>query len=245
MSARVCFAVTTALVLALSAALVVAAGPITLTTTDGVKLAGNYLDSGKPDSKGLILLHMMGGTWQDWGPLAEPARQRGYCSVAVTLRGHGKSVWTTEGRNLNRRNFSNAQFAAMINDVEAVYQYLIAQENVDKKRIAIIGASIGANLAVKYAAEHPDRIRGVVLLSPGLRYRGIETKPAVKAFGGQMLFYAGSGDEYSARSVAALGNLAGDRGAVRYYPGGEHGTRLFAKHPEMIDKIIKWLNAYI
>lgn len=46
-------------------------------------------------------------------------------------------------------------------------------------------------LAVTYAAENAEKAKALVLLSPGLDYRGVTTEEAVRNFPGNMLFYFG------------------------------------------------------
>lgn len=56
----------------------------------------------------------------------------------------------------------------LVADVEALHAHL------GFERIDLLGHSAGANLAVLYAAAHPERVDHLVLLTPGLRALGIE-----------------------------------------------------------------------
>jgi pimeloyl-ACP methyl ester carboxylesterase len=55
----------------------------------------------------------------------------------------------------------------LVADVEAMHAHL------GFERIDVLGHSAGANLAVLYAAEHPERLEHLVLLCPGLRALGV------------------------------------------------------------------------
>jgi len=55
----------------------------------------------------------------------------------------------------------------LVADVEALHAHL------GFERIDLAGHSAGANVAVLYAAAHPDRIDHLILLTPGLRALGI------------------------------------------------------------------------
>jgi pimeloyl-ACP methyl ester carboxylesterase len=57
----------------------------------------------------------------------------------------------------------------LLADVEALHAHL------GFERIDLLGHSAGANLAVLYAAAHPERVDHLILLTPGLRALGVET----------------------------------------------------------------------
>ena len=59
-------------------------------------------------------------------------------------------------------------------DLLRVWQAMVEREDVDETNTAIIGASIGANMALVTAANEAE-IDTVVLLSPGLDYFGVTT----------------------------------------------------------------------
>ncbi len=219
-----------------------AATDLKLTSNDGITIGATYVDTGQAKSKGLILLHMMQRQRQDYAAFAEAARQKGYCSLAIDLRGHGQSLTGPNGVKLNLDRFGSDDFAAMLNDVDAAYRYLVEQKNVDPQRVGIVGASIGANLAVNYAWRHQKRIKAVALLSPGLNYRGVTTDEPATEYPGPMLFYAAKTDGYAHESAQKLLTLAGARGTAKLYGGGGHGTALFDLHKEMIGDIIAWFD---
>ena len=50
----------------------------------------------------------------------------------------------------------------------------LEKQGIDLEKIGIIGASIGANLAIEYLFKKIF-IKTAILLSPGLDYRGIKT----------------------------------------------------------------------
>ncbi|MFJ3901358.1 alpha/beta fold hydrolase [Streptomyces sp. NPDC090025] len=55
-----------------------------------------------------------------------------------------------------------------VDDIEALRAHL----GLD--RIALLGHSAGANLALQYAARHPRRVDRLILITPGLRAAGID-----------------------------------------------------------------------
>ncbi len=188
---------------------------------------------------GVILLHMAGSTREAWAPFQLLARADGYVSIAIDLRGHGETA-TREGVG-NPGGFSADDWLGVLDDVAAAKQSLI-EAGADPKRIAIAGASIGANLALRYAAMDPE-IQAVVMLSPGEDYRGVGTIKTMETFTSRpVLMMSARGDAYSAASVQKLDALAKDFCELRLYPGVAHGTDLLSAEPVAPDQILMWLD---
>ncbi len=141
-----------------------------LMTADGKKLSAIFYSAENP-SGWLIFIHMMPATKESWSFLAGKFLESGYSSVAFDLRGHGES----EGGPQGYKNFSDKEHQSGIKDAEAAWEFLKSKGAVPEKTF-LIGASIGANLALQFLAGHPEFKRGV-LLSAGLDYRGVRTEP--------------------------------------------------------------------
>ena len=99
-----------------------------------------------------ILLHggpgsNMNAVWPDLVAIAEDRR-----IVMYDQRGGGRSEIITDAKRLTA--------ADHVRDLEAVRAALRL------KRVALVGESWGALLAVLYAAEHPDRVERLLLLGP-------------------------------------------------------------------------------
>jgi len=205
---------------------------IDLTTSDGVNIKATYYEGNTPH--GIILLHMVARTRADWEPFALELQAKGYKVIAIDLRGHGQS-------NLNWQSFASRDFNNMIEDVRAAKDFLNAKS---AKVIAIIGASVGANIALNYAAEDSD-IRTVVMLSPGIDFRGVKTDRTIKEFDRPILLVASSEDSYSAESSAKLHNLSASKDAkLEMYEDVGHGTEMF-REKKLQPLIFSWLGKYM
>ena len=165
----------------------------------------------------------------DWNEFAIQLQSIGYNVISIDLRWHGES-------SLNWRSFSEKNFNNIIFDVKAAKNFLAS--NGIGNNVAIIGASIGANVALNYAVQD-NSIKTIILLSPGLSYRDVKTEETIKLFKNPILIVAAEGDAYSADSSKVLNSLS-KNSVLKIYKGSEHGTRLFGKTD--IDKIIiDWL----
>lgn len=196
-----------------------------LVSEDGVRLRATFYGPGQSDAPAVLLLHMWDGRRQDWAPFAAQLQAAGYGVLALDLRGHGES----EGER---------DAAAMTQDAAVGVKLLRAREEIDGDRIFLIGASIGANVALTYAAADAG-LRGVALLSPGEVYRGVSAPAALAGYGDRPLFIAASReDTYAAASARAL---AGDRPILLLLEGQGHGVQMLGKTNGLAEALLAWL----
>lgn len=201
----------------------------TATTIDGHTIAYKmYKNPGKP---GVILLHMLGRTRTDWNSVAEWLQGIGYAVITLDLRGHGQSSG-------NYQQFTPLDYNAMVNDVLAA-KNVLGINRADVSRLSIIGASIGANIALQYAKDDPD-VKTAVLLSPGLDYRGVKTSTVTTDI--PLLIVASMDDQYSTESSQAIA----DNNAyteLKLYQNAGHGTNMF-QQPDLAPTILDWLKEH-
>jgi len=222
-----------------------------LTTSDDYHVAAWFWPSRSRPANGkapaLILLHQRAKDKSSWGGLADELTAEGYSVMAIDLRGHGETV-DPQGRPIPLDSLRDADYAAMLKDVAAAHTFLTQRSGVDADRVGIIGASIGANLGLLYAADD-RRIRTVVALSPGLNYRGLQPLVAMSGLDKRPLFLiASKGDKPSADACAALQQAAVKEApvSVRLFDGTAHGTDLLAANAGLDQTIISgWLLNYL
>ncbi len=205
-------------------------GIVRIAGAGGLTVVGN-LDGVVPGDPrpGVLLLHMLGSNRFSWEPLIDTLVARGYVTLAIDLRGHGDTG-------------GDADWELARADVAAALDYLKSHDGVDATRLAVVGASIGANLALVLAAERPD-VGAVVALSPGLDYRGVKTEPAAEGLSGRAVWLvASTGDGYAADSVATLGGEIADA-VVTVMPGKAHGTAMLAADAGMEGRIAEFLDS--
>jgi predicted esterase len=130
-------------------------------------------------------------------------------------------------------------------DLMRVWSAMAEREDVDESKTAIVGASIGANMALATAVNEPE-VDTIVLLSPGLDYFGVTTDDRIVEFGQRpALIVASEDDAQAARSSRALHELAPDESSLIIYENAGHGTSMFGPRPELADEILSWLSQYI
>lgn len=213
---------------------------VNLLTSDGVQIIGNYYPV-KELKAASLFLHMMPETKESWNAIARALQEEGIASLAIDLRGHGESVKRGSYR-LNYQNFSNEEHQASKLDVEAALDWISKEMGLGLEKVYLVGASIGANLALQTLYEHPEIKKGVAL-SPGLDYRGIEPKPMVEALKeDQAVFYATSKDDGdNVKMVEELYNATSGRKEWKVYDNAGHGTNMVERANDLIPSIIEFL----
>ncbi|HLD49258.1 MAG TPA: alpha/beta fold hydrolase [archaeon] len=193
-----------------------------LSAADGTKIAYTYYDN--PSGKAIILLHILGGSKADWLGFAELIKNN-YAAIAIDFRGHGDS----EG--------SKKEYQKYVLDVDAAKRFL---QQKGKSEFIIIGASIGANVALNYAAE--NNVSTIVLLSPSLDYRGVATQGSIQIYSGRLLIISSAEDTQSFGPSQQL--YAMSKANKQFIPSQNagHGTDMVARD-DIRGFVFNWLVA--
>jgi dienelactone hydrolase len=182
-----------------------------------------------PPWPGVLLLHMIYGQRQEWEGLARTLSQNGYAALAIDLRGHGETG--------GEMNWDLAR-----QDISQVWQTFASRQEIKANSTAVIGASMGANMAVLLGADQPD-IQALVLLSPGLNYYMVQTAEPLAAYGDRpVLIIASQEDGYAASSSEELLKVARGEALLEMYAGIGHGTAMLSNQPDLASLLLEWLH---
>lgn len=202
---------------------------VTVQASDGLALIGDYivppgLDGNAP---AVLLLHMLGSQRTAFEPLLPYLTDAGFIVLNVDMRGHG----ATGGS----QNWDLAE-----QDVQTWLDWLRAQAGVDGSRVAILGASIGSNLALIGCANDEACVTAVAL-SPGTDYRGVMPGDSIEN-GLDALLIASHGDKFSADSIREFFSTGTGYLTARLYKGSAHGTNLFQNDLDSVANLsVAWL----
>ena len=169
--------------------------------SDGVKIHYVMAGQGEP----VILLHGWMGDRGMWGRLDTNPMSKEFLLIAVDLRGHGKSDKPHEVEKYG---------PAMAEDIIRLIDHL----NLPK--VHLVGYSMGAIVAGKVAASHPDRVLSII-------------------YGGQAPVLTGA-NKTDAREIEVFAKAVEedkDLGAylMEFFPAGK--TRLTAEQARALAKI--------
>lgn len=218
--------------------------PVSFKASDGLIISGLFNPASGPNMKTFILLHGLGSGQDEWQAFAGELVAQGYGFLSYDARGHGKSMVTADGKQVSYQNFGapgpKSQWNRMITDLGDAVMFLANEKKVRTKKIGIIGASVGANVALIYAATN-EEIPVVVLLSPGVNYAGFGTLDAVQWFHKRPIAIAASeGDTYAYQSSQLLIQQIQDNKRAKFMPTEKgHGVEMFGGKFDKV--LLRWL----
>jgi pimeloyl-ACP methyl ester carboxylesterase len=153
-------------------------GELWFYAADGTKLVGHRFGKG---TTAVILAHQSEGDLCDWLPYAKRLAARGYFAFPVDFRGYGFSQFRT-GAAANR-------FAA---DLTAATKAL---RRLGKKKVFLVGASMGGISSVVAGANARPPVDGVVSVSAPARFRGMDGVAAGARLRVPTLYLAAEADD--------------------------------------------------
>jgi pimeloyl-ACP methyl ester carboxylesterase len=225
---------------------------VILHSSSGYAVAGvHYVLKDKP-GPAMLLLHDIGGDHTQWIPYLDILEKAGINSVlAIDLRGHGDSDLKAssgkaapDSQRVNWRDFSEEDFGDLVSDFQVAWDYLKTARATDSTRMAAMGCVAGANYAAVFSAANPD-VRSLVLLSPGVVYRGVGSLKAIQAYGARpVLFAASKEDPYSAGSCRRLKENSDGRPAhLEILEGSGRGVDLIDINPGFKHFLSDWFRS--
>jgi pimeloyl-ACP methyl ester carboxylesterase len=112
-----------------------------------------YVDDGGTNGLPVVFVHSFAGSTEHWSNQLEHLR-RTRRAVALDLRGHGLSDAPPDTAAYQVRDFA-ADIGAVVDSLRL-------------DRFVLVGHSQGGSAALRYAAAHPDRVAGLVMIgTPG------------------------------------------------------------------------------
>ena len=140
---------------------------ITRQAPDDVALVADFYAAPEEttDAPVIIALHMLNSKRSAYEPIIPVLHDAGYAILNVDMRGHGESGGSRD-------------WDAAIADLGDWISWLDTTGHVGENGLAIMGASIGANVAIISCAAS-EICQGAIALSPGLDYRGVKPESAL------------------------------------------------------------------
>ena len=190
-------------------------GELWFRAADGTKLVGHRFGKG---STAVILAHQSVGSLCDWLPYAKRLAAQGYFAFPVDFRGYGFSETPPTARAANR-------YAA---DLTAAVK---AVRKLGKRKVILVGASMGGIASLVAAANVSPPVDGVVSVSAPARFRGLDAVKTAPRLRVPALYLAAAGDDngefdFSADAETMFAATASPDKQLEVLPGRLHGILL-------------------
>ncbi len=208
---------------------------------DGTVLEGTWrtLD-GTGRHPAVLLLHQAQSSRAEFDFLLDDLQALGVHTLAVDLRGHGTSSKPEQiDRAFFMKLFRDPGFAPP--DIEAILTWLADHPRVDPARIAVMGGSVGANLA--YVANGAGwHVKTSVVLS-GNAEAAADLAGEVQDFQARNVLLLAADDDNGRDAYAkTLFNQSAEPKRIEILKGSSaHGVSLLRESAELKSLVLRWL----
>ena len=206
-------------------------GELFFNAADGTKLVGHRFGKG---TTAVILTHQSEGDLCDWLPYAKRLASKGYFAFPIDFRGYG---------------FSDTPPAGPYRYVQDVAAAAKALRKLGKKKIFVVGASMGALAGVVAGANVSPPLAGVVSVSGPARFRGMDGVKSGPRLRVPVLYLAAMDDDnagfdFSKDAEAMFAKTAAKDKRLELLPGAAHGIDLVASSARAKDSIESFLKRH-
>lgn len=208
---------------------------------DGAVLEGTlHLTDGTGRGPAILLLHQAQSSRAEFDFMLDDLHALGLHTLAIDLRGHGTSSKPeTIDRAWFMKLFRDPDYAPP--DIQAILEWLAAHDRVDPKRIAVMGGSVGANLA--YIANGAGwHVKTSVVLSGNAEAAADLARNIKDLDPRNVLLLATDNDHGRDAYAQTLYEQAGEPKRVEILEGSSaHGATVLQESPELKQLVLRWL----
>lgn len=195
------------------------AEPVCFATADGWVLQGvEWHANSSEERPSVLLVHGFREHHGSYDELATRLADEGWHVLAIDLRAHGESTRYMRGPDPTLDDFGQRAVYAMWGDLNASERYMGQTPDL------IVGASVGANLALAHGAANPE-VDGLALLSPIPGRGPLEPLGSAERFDGALLAMASRGDRTAAGTADRIGDRHTGPQQISIYGDSAHGTQ--------------------
>lgn len=133
---------------------------------DGMLKRMNLLEwkSAEPRDAYILCIHAWGLSAREFNEFGEAMSSRGFDTAAIDVRGFGL--------DRKKHGMKRIDFPGTTRDIAKLLGNVRAKS--PKKKIFVVGESMGGALALKVGAEHPELVDGVIVSAPAWQIFGVK-----------------------------------------------------------------------
>lgn len=224
---------------------------LTITSDDGFVMHGwlDYPTKKEAHYPVVLFAHQFGADHTIWNEMAKEFNQKGYATLMVDLRGHGKSIMkngTVTKISADTRmdhiasaieeSRKNVGFEKITSDLSQWLSRLSNEKEIDMHKLILVGSSLGAGAIIPLMVE-TDPIALIALSPGGGDAEAIKTSLMYSET--PSLFIAGKDDPLGAQERATLYTKEALRGSLVLISSDGHGAVLLPRVKNYIDSFLK------
>jgi dienelactone hydrolase len=222
---------------------------VVFNTTDNKKIQGTYYYNNIGINKKeplVILVHQFMSDRGQWkSDFIDSLIARKFKVVTYDIRCHGESEKTTDDLNEILTQKGNA-----ILDISAVFKWAKNRTGIDSNRIAVVGTSIGASLALysKYFLGSKTAVCvsiGNSTFNEFISGTDLSMTPVMKKTNTVFLICGDKDGTYPEDAQNIYNTLLDEPRDLKYFNSDKHGKDLLLQFPEIKTLVIDWLIKYL
>lgn len=212
-----------------------------ISTPQGWTMWGRCYVSSK-DAPLVVLIHGLNTDQSSWSALLPPLREKGYNVLALDLPGHGMSKMCNGSyKSVSESTLRAQDFQEMPSDVSMLVLRVTTDTGISRERILVVGASIGANIGIIYAASD-SKVSGLILMSPIKQFVDDLPESHTGEIGDRpMMIQVSTSDSNSINTAHTLDDKYANS-ELYPYSGSSHGTNMLGGVSDAIPDILTWLD---
>lgn len=223
-----------------------------LVTGDGIKLDFDYYPANFPSSPTVILLPDTRCDRKNFGTFPAKLNEAGFNVLALDLR-YKDLLSRTRSRQEAIQTISRQDLYILADqDVKSAIDYLLRQDNVDPKRICIIGTSLGSRVALQSGVKYNAKALVLISLSGEeifLTSGGTPIRQLLSEYGDRPILFMTSEKDWGNNYKAAEDNKGYVKSVkgiseLKIWPGSDHGVDILNKR-EVSEFVLSWLRKNI
>jgi alpha-beta hydrolase superfamily lysophospholipase len=238
------------IVLALASSLFSA--ELTIASPDGFKLYG-WLEKPKNAKKAtpiILFAHQFGADHAMWNSIAKEFNDKGFATLSVDLRGHGKSISQNDKENkvvtdarmdhikeALVQSDKKVGFANIPQDLRAWLELVGEDDSIDMENLYLFGSSLGGGCVIPLLSDYD--VKALVTLSAGgLQALADDTEIALSTSMTKELFIAAKNDPLGAAKRSLDYTQKSISGTALIISGNGHGGVLLPQVKHFIFSFI-------
>lgn len=214
---------------------------VNFTTSDGLNLVAIYeLPKSEKEVPVVVFIHQGTSSKEEWYVLKlwDDLIRNGYAILAFDLRIHGESDKDKGGYANLFRNPNRAPL-----DLQAAIEFLKKDNRIDTDKIAVIGSSVGANLALIATTDKSYSVKTGISISPNAEAVQNLYGKNEDIIPNNVFLISSDKDRNGIRKKWAqdLYNRSTGEKKIEITEGAEHGSHILSKNPYLNEMILNWL----
>jgi len=219
---------------------------VLITTGDGLNLKSTYYPPTIPNAPGVILLPDTRCDRMNFGSTPTKLNEAGFAVLSMDLR-YKELIAKAKNRKEQIRTIQKQDLNALVEqDAKSAIYFFINKKEVDPKRIALIGTSLGSRVALISGIEYDIKALVLISLSGEVALPGYKPiKLLLSNYGEKSILFMTAKKDWGGNGKAAEDNKLyykwkNGKKELKIWSGSGHGVGILEKK-ESTDFVISWL----